>query len=641
MKATPIISKKTGEIVWIVRYRFKQNGKSRHSTTGQFSTASEALENARLLKEKKERLPLLTRHDDDPTVFSLLELFISYKKNKSESKTTARTTSDATIAKRASSIKNNYTPVVIGNERLSELTPTTFSRWVAFINEYPASCTLYNEKFQGKDGTLSGRTVRGFINTIRAFNNFLNENGYYKEKDQHFGADVLTSISLIRIKPKDEGARTDRHSLTVAEFDKITDYFVKQGLGSFVNMYWYTMFYVFMFTGLRVEELVALRWENFYKDDNKLVFHIKNAISALETKENVEERYRKGIEITKNSSSKRKISLFRIISSLMEDYKWDYKREFNIHTDEEMNSLFIFPAYNGAAKRFTVNDYQKHKNILRMLQKVTKAEGLPRTDVQMFRHAFAELLTFPESEGGLNYNPDDVNNYLGHSSSYEIRNTYAKMSERERFAKSNATFHDLIDYDATKADNSEERKAALELKERIRKNDTNNVYVREARKRKLKAQIERAIEKGQKDFEVHIGEALLLDEIIFEHIEETGDDFCERIRIYGNDGISKISEIDNSDEYNDEQKEKIKHIIWHLLLVNNRKRLDEALKSGEDVLLDKKWKFDVFAKLIDEDKDGKYNDVRFRVAENAQNYAISINDQHIQEFLARSNVFLK
>ena len=594
---------KTGKVQWQARYRFVKDGKSHDSRTGWFDTKEEARQDAVNKKAEKERDN--SDRDDDLTLFELLGLFIDYQTSLARATTTNNTTTADSIRKRALTLRNLYTPKKIGDLKLSKLTAQDFRRWVKYINDYPSDCILFKEKPTGNGGQpLSGRYVRGFVNTIRVFNTFLLDNDFYRNKNSDFDVMVSAKISSYKLKPKEEGERTDRHELTVDEFYILTRYFVNEGLDSFYNMYWYTLFYVCFFSGIRVEELVGLRWESFFSYNGTMVFDIKNAITEAELRHNVENRLAKGIFRTKNKNSVRYVPLFRTIDTLVEDYKWDFKREFNIKSDEDLNKMFMFPYVDNGHKKFDINRYQSHKGMRGKLQAICQRAGIMKTDMQMFRHDTSGFLTRPYSEGGLGFSPEKVKNLLGHKDSYQIRNTYAKFNKEQRLSQLFETFGEMISRDNA-AKNKEAEKMAIEIFYRLLPNG-NDPYVYNARKKKLKGQIERAIAKGQDDFEVHTGEAIILHDILKEHIDETKDDYCEHIRIFW----VKRSRFENGDDLSAEEKNKLSWVINHVIKVNNRRLLDNALENDHVLKIDKMTRVYAIASII-KDSGGKYDDIEY------------------------------
>ena len=100
------------------------------------------------------------------------------------------------------------------------------------------------------------------------------------------------------------------------------------------NFFFYTLFYVLFYSGVRPEELVGLQWKFIDLREGHRTIAIRNAISNLERQEHALERVVKGQYRTKNPTSVRTIPIFDFYYELLKDYKESYRYEFNLTKEE-------------------------------------------------------------------------------------------------------------------------------------------------------------------------------------------------------------------------------------------------------------------------------------------------------------------
>ena len=249
------INPKTKQTEYKASFRYTGlDGKIHQSETGWFETPEEALQAKKDGEgRKKEEVKAQKKKKEASvkgTVRKAYEEFVEDLKLEADSTNYREQISGKmALQKDAGTILNHYLPDAIGSLKISQLTPSDFARWLTIIN-------TQKKAVRGTDSVLSGKTVRKYKGILIRFNDWLDQQGYYKNADMA----VMTELKLsrVRIKKKSVGARTDRNYPTFDEFKKITDYYTAQGLGVYKNMYWYT-FYTFMFfSGCRVSEAIQL-----------------------------------------------------------------------------------------------------------------------------------------------------------------------------------------------------------------------------------------------------------------------------------------------------------------------------------------------------------------------------------------------
>ena len=280
--------------------------------------------------------------------------------------------------------------------------------------------------------------------------------------------------------------------MSILDFMQITYYYYDEGIDTFRNFYYYTLFYVLFFGGMRKEELVGLQWKFIDLREDKRVISIKNAIADIEDEEEALERVRKGKYQTKNLSSIRTIPIFDFYYDLLLDYKESYRHEFDL-SKEEIEECFVFPRL----KRKGANPhlFANHDKIYREFIKVQKARNLPKSDIQMLRHSCATFLILPPPDG-LGYTEEKVKDYFGHTDTEMLMKVYAKLTTMQKSDRMKDTFSDIFSPNLD-IDKEKEKKAKEELINRI-KGDNQKKQI--ARKKRIFAQIDRCIANGKKEY---------------------------------------------------------------------------------------------------------------------------------------------
>lgn len=412
--------KKNGVTRYKYRYYYYADNKRHDSETGWFYSKEEAELEGKRLKEEKEtadRTRSIARRDT--LLSTAFNSFIDYLK---ECADVSKTTTAITYYRLAKTIRNKYMPEHIKGIKIQYLKPSVFRQWVAYINNSPK---------------LGGSQVRNQKTILNKFNAWLADNGYYITEAMDI--EVQNAIKRVGLKPTKAHSREEagvRKTLNILDIEKIEEYFLNfDRAGEFENLYWYCLFMVAFFSGMRVEELVALQWKNVDLKKNEI--DICNAITEKEPRDNAMRRVAAGEYKTKNKESNRIIQIFGIYDLLLSDYKKYYQHYFNL-SSEELKECFVFPNL----LRKDPHEYQKHRNIVRRLQKQCEIQHLPHTDTQMLRHACAQFLVYPEPDG-LNYTTGQVIDHFGHCDTKMLDSIYGKMDKATKAKKGRKTFQSI------------------------------------------------------------------------------------------------------------------------------------------------------------------------------------------------------
>ena len=486
------INPRTGEKEYKVRYYFMKDGKKRDSETSWFTTLGKAEAEAKRMtaeKEKADRHKRLERRDK-----LLLTVFEEYIEELRKIAKRQNTTTDGKLYSVASAIRNKHMPPVVQNTKIKDLETLTFKTWHSYIN--------------GKE-TISGEYMRLCRHVLIKFNTWMSDNNYYN--DDYLEENIANAISKSKIKKKNYNNREDsgeRNLVTTLDVEKITDYYFENGIEKFENFYYYTLFYVLFYSGMRVEELCGLQWKFIDLGEGYRTITIKNAISEKENRSHAMERVKNGFYKTKNTTSIRMIPIFDYYYGLLIDYKESYKYEYNID-DKEMEECFVFPRLS---TKHDPHVFMHSPTVRRELKSTVKKLGIKNTDLQMFRHSCATFLILPPPEG-LGYTEEKVKDYFGHQDTSMLNRVYAKLTALQKAERMRMTFSDI--YKPKEKDRiNEQEEMKLKLLARI---SGDNEEAIESRKKRIYRQIDKALENKRSEYYYNTRDKEIIEEYIKEH----------------------------------------------------------------------------------------------------------------------------
>ena len=491
------INPRTGKKEYKVRYYFMKQGKKRDSETAWFSSLDKAEKEAKKQKEQKEKedrdIFLQRRDKKIVTAYEEFKKYLGVLAEREESNT------DIKEYRMAKAIYKNHFPIEVQNVKVKDITGNTFKIWLEYMN---------------KKERLGGEYIRLCRLNLIKFNMWLNQNGYYLDGEDNIVEMIDTSIRKVKIKNSlvnNKERKGERHLITSVELLNITRYYIDKefGLGDFRNFYYYTLFYVLFFGGMRVEELVGLQWKFIDLRESRRNISIRNAICKVESEEHALERVRKGQYRTKNTTSIRTIPIFDFYYDLLKDYKESFRYEYDL-TKEEVEECFVFPNIS----RKDPNVFMRNETALKELKRVIKELGIDNTDLQMFRHSCAMFLILSPPDG-LGFSEEKVMDYFGHQDTKMLKGVYARLSEKEKADRMRRTFSDI--YSPTDTDDkTEEEKKKQELI--IRFKGGNEESQKKARKYRIHNQIRKAVIDGREKYCYNIKDK----EIVEEYIKENG-----------------------------------------------------------------------------------------------------------------------
>lgn len=468
------INPKTGEKEFKYRYYFVADGKKKDSETAWFSSKAKAKKEGEKLKEQKikaDRDKAIQRRDK--LLVTAFDEHIKELKIENDKKEKCTAIKNYRTAK---AIRNKHMPYSIQNTQIKDVNRLVFRDWLMSIN---------------KEKEVSGTYIRSCRTSLEQFNLWLSSNRYYIE--DYLEEEISIALKKTKIKPFKTNNRElakERNIVTALDVEKISGYYMEKGLGSFRNFYYYTLFYTLFFSGMRVEELTALQWKFIDLRSSVRAITIENAITDMEDNQHALERTFKGHYQTKNEGSVRIIPIFDFYYELLQDYKESYRYEYGL-SEEEMEDCFVF---NHLPKN-NPRDYMKRVNVLNELRRVCKSIDIEKTDLQMFRHSCATFLVLPPPNG-LGYAEERVKDYFGHQDTEMLNKVYARLSAIQKGERMRTTFDEI--YKPSEADERKElEKEKMHMIERIR---GNNEELHKARRERVFSQIDKAIEKKQKEY---------------------------------------------------------------------------------------------------------------------------------------------
>ena len=470
------INKKTGKTQYCASYRYLGvDGKTHQSDTAWCDTPEEArkaAEEKKRFHEEETRLHESKKSSrKNQTVKQAYDLFVKdLKEDADPDNYREQTTGKSSLHRDAATLGRYYLPNAIGSIRLKSLGTSDFANWLTRIN-------TMKQAVRNPGAPLSGTTIRKYHGILVKFNNWLDLQGYYKNSDM--ASMIEVKMSRVKLKPKSAGAREDRNAPTLENFLTILDYYREKGLWIYENFYWFCFYSVLFYTGMRVSEIVGLRWKDidFGPYHAGGTIYIRSSVEAHEKRETVNKRMEKDILFTKNKQSKRQITPWAAYKDYLRAFYEDSYYHFN-YTPEEMKNAFVFPNIT-ARDPANRTGYQHHNNLLRNLDRITEELGIPKLDNQMFRHGCAYFLILD-----LHLAEDDIIHYFGHEDSKMLKEIYAKLSVRQNQIKTDQKLASLIK-EGSIIDHSgsadhvhrlEDLQASDELYTRISNEETNRVY---------------------------------------------------------------------------------------------------------------------------------------------------------------------
>ena len=488
------INPKTGVTEYKVRYYFMRDGKKRDSDTAWFTSLERAEKEAKIqkeIKEKEDRHRVKQRRDKK--LITAYEEFIEHLKEQADKEIT---NTDKKELNMANAILHNHMPIEVQETRIKDLAIYTWRSWLSYINSKEE---------------LGGGYVRLCRLNLTKFNTWLSQNGYYLDEYQEETFDI--GIRKTKIKNSMVGNKErsgERTVLSILDIQKITRYYIKKqnGLGDFKNFYYYTLFNVLYYSGVRVEELTGLQWKFIDLREGHRTISIINAISKMERKEHALERVRKGQYRTKNPTSVRTIPIFDFYYELLIDYKESFRYEFGL-TKAEVEECFVFPniGWNDPYK------FMRSNKVLAELKRVLDELNMPPTDLQMFRHSCATFLVLPPPDG-LGYTEEKVKDYFGHQDTSMLNKVYARLSEIQKAERMRHTFRDIYNPDEV-----QERTAEEQMKEKLlsRISGNNDREKQKARTLRIHSQIRSCMLRGKKVYYYDKKDKKIIEEYIKEN----------------------------------------------------------------------------------------------------------------------------
>lgn len=232
---------------------------------------------------------------------------------------------------------------------------------------------------------------------------------------------------MAEIKKKNKGRPEPRRALTVEQQQAFMKYLDRP---EYIR--WKPMFTVMFGTGVRIGELIALRWDDLDFDDNKIsIRHDITYCPRLESGSKCEFR----IDDPKTEAGKRDIPMLdKVREALIEEKQ--YQNETGNHNIMELGGFsgFIFcnrfgnfhnqSTVNREIKRI-VNDYNAHE-VINAKREGRKPVIVPNFSCHITRHTFCTRLCENET------NVKVIQTIMGHKDIQTTLDIYAEVSESKK-----------------------------------------------------------------------------------------------------------------------------------------------------------------------------------------------------------------
>lgn len=497
------------------KFRYKdENGKTKDTKTKWFSSIEEceayATSKMNPVQQEEEQVEEVK---EVITVYNLLDLYIKVLEQKSKK---IRSRKDLTVIHygNVKTLRKIYTPTFIGNVDIENFDSEITLRWVKYIND-AEYLTNNNDKEHTKE--LSGSSVRRYKGAIVKFIEYLQDNGVITIKA---ASELTMGVSRARIKSKQAGHRNDRNFPLYKDMVSLSYYFLNKGRGAgyFENFYWYTLVNVLFFTGMRVSELIALRWEDVDFDlgpGRCGIIRICDSINEKEKAESLAARYEARNKQTKNDNSLREISIWSAYRRILKGYKESYMYKFELE-GKDMSALFVFPCISSKTDPML---HQKQRIIRDHIQNACAHTGLEKYDSQMFRHACAYFLCYDQQ-----LSIESVHDYFGHKDSQMIRNVYTQFNVKQKRERVDNHLLSLI----TGKQENEDNKENEYVRKRLEVGEIQDELIKRGEIFRHTAQIKARILDGATVYKYYIDEQDVFDEII-----KNNPEFLKKIELIG------------------------------------------------------------------------------------------------------------
>lgn len=249
------------------------------------------------------------------------------------------------------------------------------------------------------------------------------------DEKQLITANPFMGMTIPRDKSKGKGKKRKAKALTQKEFLLLMTALDTEYKGKSVLKKWRAFFKTMLTTGLRVEEMVALRWKDLYSKDGYYMLKVDSAVSVTVNRKQIE------TEFLKTDESLRDVQLPTVAYDALMAWKEEQKENVKYLHEywkgkplSEFEEQYIFCSENGEKPMYKSMPVRELHHIIKRWNDTEEGRKNPIKDITAYdlRHTNTTLLL----EWGTA--PTQVAYALGHVDLSMVNTVYGHAMPKEK-----------------------------------------------------------------------------------------------------------------------------------------------------------------------------------------------------------------